>query len=174
MVLRIALLLLLSALLIFCVMAGVHKLGLALLAEALRWIATETLLLGSVALITVAVARLLREIRQQLCGYFAPAARARRRLLFVESKKLQLARLWGFKIQQLHYFNSLKRRRLLNADNARQVKALAKLIQRDLVNMQATHTPAQVQQFKQQLRRAQCQADLAELLALQQQLLGLD
>lgn len=173
MVLRIALLLLVSAMLIFCVMAGVYKLGLVLLADGLRWIATETLLLGSVVLIMVAVAMLLRQIVQQVRGYFAPAARVHRRLLFVESKKLQLARLWGFKIQQLHYFNSLKRRRLLNADNARQVKALAKLVQRDLVNMQATLSSAQLQQFKQQIRRAQRQADLAGLLALQQQLQAL-
>ncbi len=170
MLVRIALLLLSCAIMLFIVMTGLFNFGFRLLAELMRWIAAESLLVGALLLGVAGLAQLLSVLMRHCRSYFSASANQQRQLWYNLTKKTHSETQFRLKIQQIHYFAELKRRRLLAANNAKQSAQLCKCIQRDLKRLRPTLPAEQYRQLQRQSKACLRAADMQALIQLQQQL----
>lgn len=169
-IIRIALLLMLAA---FTVLIS---------ADVLMWLAVPSLLrlmteLGLIILLTAFALLLitgllgaLRLILPPCRAYFSAHQQKQRRLLFMQSKADQVKQLFYFKAAQVNYFHELTRKRLLNANNRKHIKLLAKTIDQDLLAVKHQLSATTFTQLRQENNRYRNRQDGAALLSLQQKI----
>jgi len=151
-------------------------------ADLLLWLAVPSLpglmtqlglatLLSSFALLLITGSLVILKLIIAACfDYFSATQRVQRRLLFIQANQEQLRQLFYFKTVQIHYFNDLKRKQLLSANNRQHIRSLSKTIDKDLQSIKqqlAKTTYLQLQQENSQYRNKQ---DIEALLKLQQKI----
>ncbi|MEI6267808.1 MAG: hypothetical protein WCP01_02930 [Methylococcaceae bacterium] len=169
-IVRIALLLLLAA---FAVLTS---------ADLLLWLAIPGLpglmtqlglatLLSAFALLLITGLLLIGKLVVTAClDYFSTRQRLQRRLLFSQAKQEQFKQLFYFKKLQINYFNEVKRKRLLMADNRQQLQALSRAIDKDLLMIKPQLSKTTYLQLQQENTRYRNQQDIEALLTLQQKI----
>ena len=169
-IVRIALLLLLAA---FAVLTS---------ADLLLWLAIPGLpglmtqlglatLLSGFALLLITGLLLIGKLVVTAClDYFSTRQRLQRRLLFSQAKQEQFKQLFYFKKVQINYFNEVKRKRLLMADNRQQLQALSHAIDKDLLMLKPQISNTTYLQLQQENTRYRNQQDIEALLTLQQKI----
>lgn len=169
-IVRIALLLLLAA---FAVLTS---------ADLLLWLAIPGLpglmtqlglatLLSAFALLLITGLLLIGKLVVTAClDYFSARQRLQRRLLFSQAKQEQFKQLFYFKKLQINYFNEVKRKRLLMADNRQQLQALSRAIDKDLLMIKPQLSKTTYLQLQQENTRYRNQQDIEALLTLQQKI----
>ena len=128
-------------------------------------------LLGAFGLLVAAGGALIvkRSIRS-LMAYFSVRQRLLRRLWFIQAQEDRLKRLFYFRTVQIRYFNELKRKRLLSADNRRHLRALSKAIAKDLPALKQQLPKTTYLQLQQEYVRYRELQDMEALLKLQQKI----
>jgi hypothetical protein len=102
--------------------------------------------------------------------YFSARQRLQRRLLFIQAKQDQLKRLFYFRTLQINYFNELKRKRLLRANNRQHIQSLSKAIEKDLVAIKQQLSKTTYLQLQQENVHYRDQQHVEALLKLQQKI----
>ena len=169
-IVRIALLLLLAA---FAVLTSADLL-LWLAIPALPGLMTQlglAILLSAFALLLITGLLLIGKLVVTAClDYFSTRQRLQRRLLFSQAKQEQFKQLFYFKKVQINYFNEVKRKRLLMADNRQQLQALSHAIDKDLLMLKPQISNTTYLQLQQENTRYRNQQDIEALLTLQQKI----
>lgn len=169
-VIRLALLLLAFALLIWLVMAGVYHTGLLILSKWLLWTGAEIFLFGVGLLLLLGVGLLLKSLRRALRDYCSKRAHLLRRLAFGELQKAKHLQKIASHRQQFLYVTEFKRKQLLRTDTLRQSQQLATNIRRNLKTWRVNIPKPVYQQLQTQLKLYARQKNVVGLLKLQQQL----
>jgi len=156
-----------------------------LLADLLLWLAVPalpsvlsqlglvTLLSAFFVLLGVGLAHGLKITARAIADYFSSAQRTRRRLLFAQARQDQVKRLFYFRTVQLKYFNTLKRTRLLKANNRKHLHLLSNAISRQLMSAKPDLAAETFKELQQQHAHYRRQQNVAALLQLQQQIANL-
>ena len=169
-IVRIALLLLLAA---FAVLISADLL-LWLAIPGLPGLMTQlglAILLSAFALLLITGLLLIGKLIVTAClDYFSTRQRLQRRLLFSQAKQEQFKQLFYFKKLQINYFNEVKRKRLLMADNRQQLQALSHAIDKDLLMIKPQLSKTTYLQLQQENTRYRNQQDIEALLTLQQKI----
>ena len=170
MIIRIALLLMFAAfavflsadLLLWLAVPGLPglmtRLGLAVLLSAFALL----LITGLIVIIKLIIAANF--------DYFSARQRLQRRLWYIQAKQDQLNRLHYFRTLQINYFNELKRKRLLSANNRRHIHSLSKAIDKDLHSIKQQLSKTTYLQLQRENIRYRDQQDIEALLKLQQKI----
>jgi phage regulator Rha-like protein len=106
--------------------------------------------------------------------YFSSSQRLQRKQLFSAAHQQQLKQLLLFKTAYIAYFNELRRKRLLAANNRQHIKALSKTIDRHLKTSKLTLPRPTYRQWRQENRRYKHLQDANALLQLQQKIEALE
>lgn len=170
MMIRYALGLVLFALGIFILVAGLYGFRLIFWSELFLQVALKIWLLGFALFLLSGFGVVVKRFGLEIQQYFSSAARVQRRLAFVRAREIQLNRLYEHRIHYLDYFHELKRQRLSTRNHRKHIKELAGSIQRDLLAIRKSLPTAEYQMFSRHLKIAKRQQDLANLINLQQQL----
>jgi hypothetical protein len=93
-----------------------------------------------------------------------------RRLLFIQAQQDQLKQLFYFRTVQINYFNELKRKRLLSANNRQHIQSLSKAIEKDLQSIKQQLSKTTYLQLQQENDQYRDQQDVEALLKLQQKI----
>ena len=157
-----------------------------LLVELLLWLAVPDLLgvlttLGTAMLLSafavLIIAGLLgvaKIIVRSVLDYFSAKQRVQRRLWFVQARQDQAKRLFYFKTMQIKYVNELNRKRLLQLNNRKHIRALSRSIDEDLLSNKTNLPETTYLQLQQDNVRYRNQQDIEALLKLQQKIANLD
>ncbi|MCX7084469.1 MAG: hypothetical protein NTY69_02930 [Methylococcales bacterium] len=111
---------------------------------------------------------ILSYIKNNLATYFSSHERIQRRLLFISAKQTQLQQLFFFKSQKINYSHGINKKRLLKANNKKQIKELLALTNRDLHKLKNHLPKADYLYLKQTSRQFYNDDNLVALLELQQ------
>ena len=131
----------------------------------------SVLLLSAYALLLMAAAvAVFFIILRTLAHYFSTPQRLLRRVHYNLSKQEQISRLFHFKAVQIKYSNELKKDSLLKANNRRQLRALTKSIQKELLLIKRNISATTFKQLQLELARYRSQQDIDALLKLQQRI----
>lgn len=171
-VIRLALLLLALALLIWLVMAGVYHTGLQIFSTWLLWVGAEIFLFAVGLLLLLGGGVLLKSLWRGLCDYCSKRAYFLRRVAFGELRKSQHLQKTASERQQFFYVTEFKRKQLLRADTLKQSQQLSLSIQRNLQKSRANIPKRVYQQLETQLKHYTRQINVAGLLKLQQQIMA--
>lgn len=158
------------AMLLFVIGFVFWKLGLAFVGGLLYWFAGKTMLLAFGLLIVLAVMALLATLWRELRGYFSAEARALRRLLCLRSRGLNAKQYWLAQTRQLRFWNGLKRKAALQANNRRHLRSLFHAINADLQRAKTQLPQVDYRRLRKALRQYHKRADIAAMLALREQL----
>jgi hypothetical protein len=170
MIIRIALLLMFAAL---AVLASVDlSLWKAVpgLPERMTRLGLAALLSAFGLLVAAGLAILFKRIIRSFINYFSARQRLQRRLWFIQAKQDRLKQLFYFKTIQVRYFNELKRKRLLSADNRRHLQSLSKVLTKDLLSVKQQLPKTTYLQLQQEHVRCRQLQDIEGLLKLQQKI----
>jgi len=165
MIIRIALLLMLAALTVFI---SVDLLPAS--PEFMTQLGLAALLSAFALLVAAGLAVIIKRIIASWVAYFSARQRLQRRLWFIQAKEDKLKRLFYFRTVQIRYFNELKRKRLLSADNRRHLRALSKAIAKDLLSIKQQLPKTTYLQLQQEYSRYRDLQDIEALLKLQQKI----
>ena len=121
-------------------------------------------------LVAAGLALIVKRSIKSLTAYFSAGQRLQRRLWFIQAKEDKLKRLFYFRTVQIRYFNELKRKRLLSADNRRHLRALSKAIAKDLPALKQQLPKTTYLQLQQEYVRYRELQDMEALLKLQQKI----
>ena len=102
--------------------------------------------------------------------YFSARQRLQRRLWFIQAKQDQLKQLFYFRTVQINYFNELKRKRLLSANNRQHIQSLSKAIDKDLQSIKQQLSKTTYLQLQRENIQYRDQQDVEALLKLQQKI----
>ena len=102
--------------------------------------------------------------------YFSARQRLQRRLWFIQAKQDQLKQLFYFRTLQINYFNELKRKRLLSANNRQHIQSLSKAIDKDLQSIKQQLSKTTYLQLQRENIQYRDQQDVEALLKLQQKI----
>ena len=129
-----------------------------------------TLLSAFALLLTTGLFVITKLIIAACFDYFSARQRIERRLLFIQARQDQLKQLFYFRTLQINYFNDLKRKRLLNANNRRHIQSLSKAINKDLKSIKEQLPKTTYVQLQQENSMYRDQQDIESLLKLQQKI----
>jgi len=170
MIIRIALLLMFAS---FAVFLSVDLL-LWLAVPGLPGLMTQLglfILLSAFALLLITGLFIIIKLNIAACfDYFSARQRLQRRLWFIQTKQNQLKQLFYFRTLQINYFNELKRKRLLSANNRQHIQSLSKAIDKDLLSIKQQLSKTTYLQLQQENVRYRNQQDVEALLELQQKI----
>ena len=151
-------------------------------ADLLLWLAVPVLpglmtqlglatLLSAFALLLITGLFVIIKLIIAVCyDYFSARQRLQRRLLFIQIKQDQLKQLFYFRTLQINYFNELKRKRLLSANNRQHIQSLSKVIDKDLQSIKQQLSKATYLQLQQENIRYRDKQDIEALLKLLQKI----
>jgi len=129
------------------------------------------LLLGAFALLSTTGLLLAAKQTIHAClDFFSAGQRSQRRLLFIQSKQHQLKQLFYFKTAQINYFNEIKRKHLLIANNRKHINALSNAIAGELLAIKPQLSKTAFQQLQQENIHYRNRLDGEALLKLQQKI----
>jgi hypothetical protein len=102
--------------------------------------------------------------------YFSARQRLQRRLWFIQAQQDRLKQLFYFRTLQIDYFNELKRKRLLSANNRQHIKSLSKAIDKDLHSIKQQLSKKTYLQLRRENIQYRDKQDADALLKLQQKI----
>jgi hypothetical protein len=170
MIIRIALLLLLSAYLLLAAAGLLLWLAIPYLPELITKLGLGLLFCTFALLFITGLLLLAAQIRQAGKNYFSATQRGQRRVLFTLSKQQQLKQLFYFRALRIHYVHELQRQQLLRLNNRKHLAALSKAIDQDLQALKSTLAEDTFKQLQQENRHYRKQQDSEALLQLQQKI----
>lgn len=116
------------------------------------------------------VLALLAATLVELRAYFRQDAAALRQILAAQIQKHNLTQRVALEIRQIQFFNSVKRRRLLIADNKKQLRELHQNIVMELESVRPQMPAGRFAEIRKTLRRHLRQDDVQAMLALRRQI----
>jgi hypothetical protein len=158
------------------------SLVLLLTADLLLWLAAPALpelmtqlglllLLGAGALLVLTwLVQVTGLVIRAGIDFFSATHRMQRRLLFIQARQEQLKRLLYARTLQIRYFTQLKKKRLLNRNNHKHIKALSKAIDNDLLALKSRLPKNLYLQLQQENAHYRKQHNSEALLQLQQKI----
>ena len=167
MIIKLALLLVCTAFAVFLLVDYLLWLAIPALPNILTQVGIALFILAAVLLLSAGVFMILKLILTALSTYLSTQQRLHRRLLFSDAKQQQLKQLFYFRSVQLNYFNDLKRKNLLRANNKAHLKALSAAINKDLKQLKKELSTVHYQQLQQTHQQCLKQHDVNALLKLQ-------
>ena len=168
MVIRIALLLLLSALALLAGADLLLLLTLPILPEFITQLGLVLLFCAFAIFLSMGVLQICKLTLQAICIYFSKSQRGQRRLLFIQAQQQQLKQLFQNRARRIRYLHELKRQHLLRRNKQKHLNILVKAITLDLKKLNKRLPKATFKQLQQQIRHYHKQQDSASLLQLQQ------
>jgi len=133
-------------------------------------IGLATLLSAFALLLITGLVVIIKHIIASCFDYFSARQRLRRRLWFIQAQQEQLKLLFYFRTVQINYFNELKRKRLLSANNRQHIQSLSKAIDKDLQSIKQQLSKTTYLQLQRENVRHRNQQDIEALLKLQQKI----
>jgi hypothetical protein len=169
-IIRIALLLMLAALTVFISVDLLLWLAVPVLPGLMTQLGLITLLSGFVLLLISGLFVISKLFIVSCFDYFSAKQRLQRRLWFIQSKQEQLKQLFYFRTLQINYFNELKRKRLLIANNRQHIQALSKAIDKELQSIKQQLSKTTYQQLQRENAQYRNKQDIEALLELQKKI----
>lgn len=139
-------------------------------AEIAGELASLILLLAFMLIILAVVFTFSESAAGSVKRFFSPSQAWARRLIFLQNKAQIQKQKKYFQGRQIQYFADLKRRHLLDRDNKKQCRALAKIIRSDLYRRKHQLTKADYKQLKAINKIYSKQGNMPALIELQQKL----
>lgn len=173
MIIRIALLLFLAALPVFVAVEVLVRLAVPVLPNALTALGSAMLLSAFALLISTGLWGAAKIIVSSALAYCSATQRAQRRLWFIQARQDKVKRLFYFKTVQINYINELTRKRLLQQNTRKHIRALAKAIDKDLRAIKTQLPETSYRQLQQDNIRYRNQQNVEALLQLQQKIASL-
>jgi hypothetical protein len=169
-VIRLSLLLLLSALAVFLLVDVLLRLSVPVLPDTLNPLGIALLFSAFFLLLATGLLRVSKLIAKAVFDYFSTRQRMQRRLLFIEQKQKEITLLFHLKTAKVTYLAELKRKRLLTKNNQKHLFLLSKTIGQDLLAIKKHIPESQFKQLQADHIRYKNDQDIAALLKLQQQI----
>lgn len=173
MIIRIALLLFLAALPVFVAVEVLVRLAVPVLPNALTALGSAMLLSAFALLISTGLWGAAKIIVSSALAYCSATQRAQRRLWFIQARQDKVKRLFYFKTVQINYINELTRKRLLQRNTRKHIRALAKAIDKDLRAIKTQLPETSYRQLQQDNILYRNQQNVEALLQLQQKIASL-
>ncbi len=173
MIIRIALLLTISSLIVFVLTALSAQLGVIALTNSLAQLGIAMLFTTFSLLIVTAFLALSKTILLSIAAYFSLANRSQRNALFLQSKRDQINRQFYFRALQVRYWTQKKIKQLLNKNNQQQIRALSNDINKDLQELKKNLPVSTFKQLQLENRCHLNRQDIEALLKLQQKISSL-
>ena len=129
-----------------------------------------TLLSAFALLLITGLFVIIKRIIAACFDYLSARQRLQRRLWFIQSKQEQLKRLFYFRTLQINYFNELKRKRLLSANNRQHIQSLSKAIDKELQSIKQQLPKTTYQQLQRENAQYRDKQDIGALLELQKKI----
>jgi hypothetical protein len=170
MIIRISLLLVISAVLVFISADLSAPLGFQFLTDKLTQLGSGVMLSAFALLIIKGSWAISKTIILSVADYFSCQQRRQRRLFFIQSKQDQIKRLFYFKRLQIRYLTQQKIKQLLSRNNEQQLQSLSKAIQNDLLQLKKNIPGPTFKQLQYENKRYRSQRDIEALLKLQQKI----
>lgn len=170
MIIRIALLLMLASFTVFISVDLLLWLAMPGLPELMTWLGLATLLSAFTLLLITGLFVIIKLIIAALFDYFSARQRLQRRILFIQAQHDRFKRLFYFRTVQINYFNELKRKRLLSANNRQHIQSLSKAIDKDLLSIKQQLSKTNYLQLQQENAQYRNQQDIEALVKLQQKI----
>lgn len=170
MIIRIALLLMFAAFAVFLSADLLLWLAVPGLPSLMTRLGLATLLSAFALLLITGLVVIIKLIIAACFDFFSARQRLQRRLWFIQAKQDQLKQLFYFKTLQINYFNELKRKRLLSANNRRHIQSLSKAIDKDLQSIKQQLSKTTYLQLQRDNIRYRDQQDIEAILKLQQKI----
>lgn len=151
-------------------------------ADLLLWLATPVLpelmmqfgsaiLLSAIALLIITGSfAIIKRIITACFDYFSTRQRLQRQLWFIQAQQDRFKQLFFFRTLQINYFNEIKRKQLLNANNRQHIQVLSKAIDKDLQLIKQQLSKTTCLQLQQENTRYRDRQDIEALLKLQQKI----
>ncbi|MCX7099687.1 MAG: hypothetical protein NTV43_17480 [Methylococcales bacterium] len=174
MIIRLALLLLFAALTLFISVDVLLALAMPGLPGFLTQLGLAALFGGFALLLASGLWLLLKAMVLACFDYFSVQQRAARRVLFVQGQQDAVQRRYYFRLQQLNYFNRIRRKKLLVANDKQHLKSLSLAITKDLQSIRPKLPKASYQQLYNEHIQCRKQRDIEALLRLQQKITRID
>lgn len=174
MIIRVFLLLMFAAFAVFMSVDLLLWLAVPGLPGLMTWLGLATLLSAFALLLTTGLFVIIKLIIASCSDYFSARQRLQRRLWFIQAKQEQLKRLFYFRTVQINYFNELKRKRLLSANNRLHIQSLSKAIDKDLQSIKQQLSKTTYRQLQREIVQYRNQQDIEALLKLQQKITTID
>ena len=173
MIIRISLLLILSALPVFLGVELLLWLAMPSLAGGLTLLGSAMLLSGFAALLGTGLVAMLKAISRSIVDYFSSKQRIQRRSWFVQARQQQLNMLFHFKTTQIQNVHERYKNRLLTRNNQQQLRLLSSAIDKQLLLLKAKLSAPTYLQLRQDYAQYRAQQDFAALISLQQKIASL-
>jgi hypothetical protein len=170
MLFKVFLVLMVCALALFFAGLVLATLALHDLAEAIDTLGADTLLAGFVFVLLLGVVYALKAATNSVMRFFSATEIMRRKVLFTLSKKRELEQRHTNELLQVHYFNAIKRARLLHVNECKHVRLLSIAIYRQLGAARANMPLPLYRYLKKAIRVCCRRLDGDALLLLQKQI----
>lgn len=168
MLIKIALALFVTAITVLISAAGVLALHQQSMAEQLDGVGLILLLTGFALIVVGGLVMLGKQMWASVKDYFALPNRLYRKVLFATHRQQNLEQIKFFKMQFIAYGNQQRRKKLLQKDQAKQLKLLYQAINQQMQASKNQLTPLQYQQWRKTIRQHYRLQDAQGLLTLQQ------
>ena len=169
-IIRITLLLLFTSFAVFISADLLLWLDMPVLPELMTQLGLAALLSAIALLIITGLFVIIKLIITACFEYFSTRQRLQRQLLFIQSQQDRFKQLFFFRALQINYFNDLKIKQLLKANNRQHIHALSKAISKDLQSIKQQLSKTTYLQLQQENAQYRDQQDIEALLKLQQKI----
>ena len=169
-IIRIALLLMFAAFAAFMSVDLLLWLAVPGLPVLMTQLGLATLLSAFGLLLITGLFVLIKSIIASCFDYFSARQRLQRRLWFNQAQQDRLKRLFYFRTLQINYFNELKRKRLLSANNRQHIASLSKAIDKELQSVKQQLSKPTYLQLQRENAQYRAKQDVESLLKLQQKI----
>lgn len=173
MIIRIALLLFVSALAVFLLADILLRLSIPLLPTTINTLGIALLFCAFSLILVTGLLLLAKLTTQAILDYFSNHQRMQRRLLYISQKQHEITRLFHLKTDKIRYLAELKRKRLLYKNNKNHLRSLSKAINHDLLALKKHLSDSQFNQLQADCMRFKNDQNSTALLKLQQHIASL-
>jgi hypothetical protein len=173
-IIRIALLLMLASFTVFISVDLLLWLAVPGLPQLMTQLGLAALLSAFALLLVTGLFVMFKLIIVAGVDYFSASQRLQRKLLFILAQQDRFKRLFYFRTVQVNYFNELKRKRLLSANNRKHIRSLSKAIDKDLQSIKQQLSKTSYLQLRQENVQYRDQQDIEALLKLQKKIAAID
>jgi hypothetical protein len=173
MIIRLFLKLFAAALVILIIADVFYELHLNWLSNLIVKLGDEVLLLAVAFFLISGGIFLARRIKANWNNYFSASEKAKRQVLFNLKHNAYLQRLFSAKKKHVLYFAQVKRQHLLQKDNKKQCRLLAKALLNELKAVKGICSADEFNTYQQAIKHASANQQIERLLELQTQLSAL-
>ena len=169
-IIRIALLLMFASFAVFLSVDLLLWLAVPGLPGLMTQLGLAILLSAFALLLMTGLAVIIKRIIISCFDYFSTRQRLERRLWFIQAKQDRLKQLFYFRTLQINYFNNLKKKQLLNANNRQHIQSLSRAIDKDLQSIKPQLSKPAYLQLQKENTQYRDKQDVEALLKLQQKI----